>query len=157
MDKRIIYFYIFIVSMATSSSQANPLDRVSREQYTSHKTAVAKKPALQMPSDKAARLEFDFREIEAWLRSDGSWNIDGWVEHSGLRCATYEIGIRFGTGTSGCSEVKWLTQPKYVTSKKHCNNARLRHTGGDDTVVLKSDYEKITCAERLIKCTGTCK
>lgn len=157
MDKRIIYFYLFITPMLfSSSSQANPLDRVSREQYTSHKTAVAKRPALQMPGDKMVRLEFDFSEVEAWLRADGSWHIDGWVEHSGLRCATYKVGIRFGEGSPGCSDVKWLTQPIYATSKKHCNNARLRHTGGDAAAV-DIDYAKITCAERLIKCTGTCK
>lgn len=151
------YIGIFTLLIAVNSFSAGANDKLSRGEYVSHMTAVAKKPALVMPNDKLARTEFDFREIDGWLRTDGSWHIKGWVEHSGLRCATYAVGVRFGVGTQGCSDVKWLTQTKFVTSMKQCNNARVLHEGGDDDAVLKQDYAKITCAERIIKCVGNCK
>ena len=155
-----IYLFIYsalLTTVCALPAVAGASDKLSRAESISQMTAVAKKPALLMPNDKLATLTFDFREIEAWLRTDGSWHLKGSVEHSGLRCATYSVGMRFGVGAPGCSDVKWLTQAKFVTSITQCNNAPMLHEGGDDDVVLKQNYAKISCAERIIKCEGNCK
>jgi len=109
------------------------------------------------PDGKLTRIDFKFDDASAWLRSNGDWYIKGEVQHTRLRCATYQLGMRFGHGNPACVNVKWLTEPRYVTSKKQCNAAIVPHEGGDNDPALASEFENITCAVRLIRCSdGAC-
>ena len=44
-----------------------------------------------------------------------------------------------------------------VTSERQCNNATVRQSGGENQPELARDFGRITCAERVIRCTGNCK
>ena len=105
------------------------------------------------------RLDFDFREGEsrAWLNRDGDLQTRGWVLHRGLLCATYRMGLRFGTGNPACQNVTWLTEPIYLTSQLQCNSARVSHLGSNNLPELAAQLDRITCAERVIHCTGNCR
>ncbi len=67
---------------------------------------------------KPERLDFDFRvdDSHAWINDDGDFQVSGWIKHTGLRCATYSMGVRFGVGAPGCLNVEWITEPLFVTS-----------------------------------------
>ena len=103
------------------------------------------------------KIEFKFDDGSAWLRSNGEWYVQTDVRHNRLRCATYQLGVRFGHGTPACVNVEWLTEPQYVTTEKQCNSATRPHAGGDQNPALAPEFERITCAERLIRCIdGAC-
>lgn len=110
-------------------------------------------------SQKRVRLDFDFREGEsrAWLNQDGDLQVQGWIKHRGLLCATYRMGVRFGSGAPACQNLTWLTEPIYLTSQLQCNGARVSHLGSDNLPALASQLDRITCAERVILCTGNCR
>ncbi len=105
------------------------------------------------------RLDFEFRPSEstAWMNAGGDFHLHGWVKHRSLLCATYQMGIRFGVGSPGCLNVDWITDPIYVTSQYQCNGARVEHGGGDTSPDIGSQITKITCAERVIRCSGSCR
>jgi hypothetical protein len=108
---------------------------------------------------KPERLDFDFRAEDslAWINDEGNFQVSGWIKHSGLLCATYRMGVRFGMGSPGCLNVEWLTEPRFVTSEVQCNDARIKHTGGDTDPALGERLARITCGERVVRCTGSCK
>ncbi len=114
-------------------------------------------PAAQAGAAGPARLDFLFGDTRGWLDSDGVWNASADVTHRGLLCATYELGVRFGAGEPGCNNVQWLGAVRYVTAERQCNNATVRQSGGDKQPELARDFSRITCAERVIRCTGNCK
>ena len=103
------------------------------------------------------RMDFDFGSVRAWLLADGSWHIEGQIEHRGALCAEYRLGIQFGIGSPGCANVEWLGQPAYVTYRRQCNNALVRHIGGDSDPQAAREFKRINCAQRLIDCDGNCK
>ncbi len=103
------------------------------------------------------RLDFYYGDIRAWLLEDGNWHIEGNVRHRGAFCAQYELGIQFGIGSPGCANVEWLGTPVYVTKRRQCNNASLNHAGGDLDEQAAQAYDRINCAQRLIRCSGNCK
>ena len=108
---------------------------------------------------KAERLDFDFRvgDSHAWINDDGDFQVSGWIKHTGLLCATYSMGVRFGVGAPGCLNVEWITEPLFVTSDIQCNDARVEHAGGDTDAGLGKRLATITCGERVVRCTGNCK
>jgi hypothetical protein len=117
-------------------------------------------PSYSVTSPPAInRLDFDFRieETRAWLNETGDFQITGWLKHAGLLCATYRTGLRFGIGAPGCLNVNWITDPHFVTSEFQCNGARVQHAGGDTVPAVGEQVGKITCAERVITCSGNCK
>jgi hypothetical protein len=125
-------------------------------------TAEAKPAPLRLPDGTPERLDFTFGDAKsggftAWLRNKGGWYMEGWVHHTGLRCATYRVGVRFGAGKPGCSDVTWLTDVIYVTEQTQCNNASQQHAGGDINFSLGKDFARVTCAERVISCRGSCR
>ena len=72
-------------------------------------------PAISVTKDgKTDRLEFNFgrNRGEAWLAKTGELYVDTWVQHNGLLCSTYEVGVRFGHGDPGCTSVRWLATNK---------------------------------------------
>lgn len=121
---------------------------------------AATQPTYSLDSPPAInRLDFDFRieETRGWLNRDGDFQMMGWIKHVGLLCATYRMGVRFGIGSPGCLNVNWLTEPAFVTSQFQCNGARVRHMGGDTSAELGGQIGKISCAERVVTCSGNCK
>jgi hypothetical protein len=104
------------------------------------------------------RKEFNFgRSVgRAWLAAGGELQMDSWVQHRGLRCATYETGIRFGTGENGCADVDWLAPIHWLTSHLQCNSALMNHVGSDTDVDMVAVFDQVTCAQRLTRCTGVC-
>lgn len=105
------------------------------------------------------RLDFDFRagETKAWVNKDGDFQIQGSLKHRGLLCGSYQMGIRFGIGSPACLNVEWITEPIFVTSQTQCNGARVMHLGGDNDPGLAAKITRITCAERIIRCSGNCR
>jgi hypothetical protein len=128
------------------------------EDKVSTMTDMARSSGLMLEAGKPDRLNFNFdNQVTAWLLPNGEWHVQGYVSHLGLLCGTYQVGLRFGAGNPGCSEVEWLTEPSYVTRELQCNNGRVIHSGGDQQPVLAEKYTRISCAERLILCSGNCK
>lgn len=134
-----------------------------------HGTAAAQKPVFdrelseakpyQDPfarSSQTSRLDFEFGDARALLRRDGTWQVEAEISHSGFRCGSYRLGMRFGVGNPGCLDVQWFGTGEFVTNLKHCNNAERPHQGSSYDVLLGESFDGITCAERLIRCTGVC-
>lgn len=91
------------------------------------------------------------------MKRDGGWHVEGTVRHRGLRCGTYELGMRFGIGNPDCTDVTWVTRDTYVTSQYQCNDAEMPHAGTEIDATLADRFDAITCAERVVRCTGNCK
>lgn len=106
---------------------------------------------------KPQQLDFNFGGTRATLSPRGEWTIEGPVAHRGLLCGEYSLGIRFGIGRPGCANVAWLTEVSYATSQRQCNNATVQHSGGDVQPELVDSFAQISCAERVIRCTGVCQ
>jgi hypothetical protein len=121
------------------------------------RSTPARHPALLMPGGKAERLEFDFGQVKGWLSRKGEWYFEGEIPHRGLLCGTYELGIRFGIGNPGCANVEWASEPYFVTRHLQCNNATVAHAGGDFDPGLAPIFDRVTCAERVVRCNGVCK
>lgn len=145
------FFPLLLTVALTSVADAIASDSVNRT------TAPARSSAMWTPEGQPERLEFNFGDITAWIRNKGGWHIEGRIQHRGLLCGTYELGMRFGAGTLGCTDVKWLTEIEYGTRVRQCNNASQHHDGGGILPQLVNDFERITCGERVIRCTGNCK
>ena len=105
----------------------------------------------------SARLDFSFGNVRAWLLQDGNWRIQGDIQHRSIFCGQYELGIQFGIGNPGCSNVEWIGSPAYVTNRTHCNNAMRFHSGGDINYAAAEAFDRINCAQRLIRCSGNCR
>jgi hypothetical protein len=114
-------------------------------------------PSVQMEGFELQRKNFRFGEFSGWLKRDGTWHIEGPVRHNGLLCGTYEVGVRFGIGEQECTNVQWISDVTYVTSNEQCNNAERPHSGTEVDDSLVGQFDAISCAERVIRCTGTCK
>jgi hypothetical protein len=125
--------------------------------YVHRTTAVARPSGLMLEAGRPDRLDFNFSDVKAWLLPSGDWRVEGKVAHKGALCGTYELGLRFGVGSHGCTEVEWLTQPTYATNQRQCNSATEFHVGGESQPELREHYTRISCAERLIRCSGNCK
>jgi len=152
-----IKFIVFLaLSALVTASLADRFRPLTKSNYVRKDTAPAVKN-IDWANPTTSRLEFNFDDFKGWLRSDGVFHIQGPIQHSGFRCATYRLGIRFGAGKPGCINVKWLTQGRYGPGRKHCNSALLKHGTTDNDPEAKKVYPRITCAKRLIKCTGNCK
>ena len=134
------------IAVADDASEA-PLGR----------TAVARPAAEWNKDGKPVKLEFDFGDFKAWARRDGSWNAEGTVQHRGLQCGTYTLSLRVGRGNPGCTDVQWFGEPRAVASVQLCNNAPGPLTGGNNEFRDAARFDEISCAERVIRCTGNCK
>jgi hypothetical protein len=119
--------------------------------------APAMFPTVQMEGFELQRKNFRFGEFTGWLKRDGTWHIEGPVRHHGLLCGTYEVGMRFGVGERECTNVQWISEVTYVTSNNQCNDAERPHSGTGIDESLSGQFDAISCAERVIRCTGNCK
>jgi len=121
----------------------------------SDQAAVSKNLHMAMPGDPAAH-EFAFGQGKVQLDESGGWKVDAWIRHAGLLCGTYRVGVQFGVGKQGCQDVNWLQQPAFVTRRKQCNNATSHHTGYGETPQLADQFKTISCARRIVRCSGQC-
>jgi len=121
------------------------------------RTTIARQAAEWNSDGKPVKLDFDFGDFKAWARRDGSWNAEGTVQHRGLMCATYTLLLRVGHGNPGCMDVRWFREPVPVASTQVCNNAPAMLSGGNLEFRDAARFDEITCAERIISCSGTCK
>jgi len=148
--QRILTTVFFIVSciFSVSAISAEDVRKLATEPRRSNDIGGAQ---------SLVRLDFNYGDIRAWLLEDGNWHIEGSVTHRGAFCGQYELGIQFGIGSPGCANVEWLGRPVYVTQRRHCNNAQLNHSGGDLDYRAAEAFNRINCAQRLIRCSGNCK
>jgi hypothetical protein len=121
------------------------------------RTAVARPTAEWGKDGKPVKIEFDFGDFKAWARRDGSWSAEGPIKHRGLLCGTYTLHLRVGQGNPGCSDVQWFREPRAVASVKLCNDATGLINGGNTEFQDAKQFDKITCAERTLSCSGNCK
>lgn len=123
-----------------------------------NRNTVAVRPGVAFTTDpKAARIDFRSFDFSGYVLGDGTWHVSSPVTHRGLICGTYEVGVRFGIGQPGCTDVKWLSEPMYIGSRRQCNEATVDHVGGETTPRLGSQLPSITCVERVLRCRGNCK
>jgi len=121
-------------------------------------TKGATSPALKVmrySNNKLDKLDFKFSGGNAWLNTKGDWYVKGSVKHNRIRCANYQIGIRFGKGDNGCNNPVWITDYEYGTNVKQCNSAKVEHVGGGYFSELENKIENITCAQIDVKCFGS--
>lgn len=127
------------------------------EQEVKKLTATARKPAIILPNQP---LQYDFQfdkgsDLKAWLRDNGDLYVAGYIRHNHFRCGVYQLGVQFGSG-DGCVNVKWYSEPIYVSRHRQCNQAIYHHDGYDNDPKLADKFDHITCAQLTIKCEGTC-
>ncbi|MDH5326118.1 MAG: hypothetical protein OEZ68_17550 [Gammaproteobacteria bacterium] len=129
---------------------ADTLHRLSTE---------ALKQSAFLSGESGDKLLFEFQGADpskAWLKQNGQWQIEAWVRHNHFRCGHYQLGVRFGQGEPACLNVKWLTDPVFISNKRQCNNSVIHHKGSESSEELEKLFSKITCAEQVIKCVGIC-
>lgn len=90
------------------------------------------------------------------LSADGAWRVRAEIMHPRLRCATYAVGVRFGSGDADCGDVDWQTDAEFLPSRRQCNNATVIHSG--EGVVGRSPdvIETLSCARVMVRCSGAC-
>ena len=120
-------------------------------------SAVARKSVDFGVGAKPQKTQFKFDSASAWLRENGSFQIEAEIKHGSLLCGTYEVGIRFGIGKPECTNVSWLSSTQFVSKRKQCNHAWMAHQGSGTDPELVGDVDLVTCAQLVIKCTGKCK
>jgi hypothetical protein len=148
---------LLVVVIGFSSTCYAELFGKSNTEKISTAKAPARADGLSSLGGGKQRINFRFGQISAWLNTDGDWTIEGQIHHSSLRCAHYELGLRFGAGNPGCTNVEWLMETEYVTNQRQCNSATVSHTGGLSSHYIGKDFHRITCAERSIRCRGKCQ
>ena len=145
------------VALADFSDSSTPKFSDPRGGVNTGATAPAERVMKLTDNTKLEKLLFKFGNAEASLVPNGSWFIKGQVKHNRIRCATYQLGVRFGVGEKGCTNVSWIGDFEYGTNEKHCNSATLQHTGGGLNDLVVGSVEQVTCAEVKVRCFGkTC-
>lgn len=149
--QRVIITLLLVVSSSAFAAQARADEEVRKLASEPRRTNQVGVPGAP------ARLDFFFGNARAWLLQNGDWHIEGNIQHQGVFCATYELGIQFGIGNPGCSNVEWMGVPAYVTAHRQCNNALMFHSGSDNDPAAAEAFDQINCAQRVIRCNGNCK
>lgn len=103
-----------------------------------------------------SRKIFQRQGVEGWLDETGAWQLEGEVDHSRLRCATYEMGIQLGSGNPACADAEWLTGVEFATRLRHCNSATRLHTGGGQFPQAANRFSAVSCVRVLVRCEGGC-
>lgn len=90
------------------------------------------------------------------LSADGAWRVRAEIMHPRLRCASYAVGVRFGSGDDGCTDVDWQTDAEFLPSHRQCNNAGVIHSGVGSVDLAPEAIDALTCARVMVSCTGAC-
>ena len=120
------------------------------------RTEVALGPAEPGLLNQGFRRRFQQRNIEGSVSDSGRWTIESVVEHSRLRCGTYEVGIQIGQGNPGCAQAVWFIEPQFGTRELQCNSASMIHAGGGTLAVSPEQVAEATCVRVLVRCSGVC-
>jgi len=144
-------------STLLAAAFAFPSSGIAEDEYTRRATAATQVSVTDLAAGKRDRLEFGAGEFKGWLDRRGEWHVEGDVTHVGLLCGVYETGLRFGRGNPGCTNVQWLSEVHYGSRRTQCNGATVKHAAWHNEPALEGQFERITCAERVIRCTGNCK
>ena len=146
-----------ILLAAAAGALVVPASALAEEGRITSQSTAPVRPSADFSSDpKAARASFRAFDFEGYLLGDGTWQVESKVVHPRLVCATYQVGLRFGVGNPGCTDVRWLSDVSYVTRERHCNQAEVVHSGGQTEPRLGAALRNITCVERVVRCTGNC-
>jgi len=127
------------------------------DESTRHAAAPTRPSLVDLASGRRDRLEFGGNEFKGWVDRSGDWHVEGDVAHVGLLCADYQMGLRFGKGSPGCTNVKWLGEVLYGSRRTQCNGATVKHSAWQNDPGLGGYFDEISCAEQVIRCTGNCK
>lgn len=127
------------------------------DEATRHASAPTRPSLADLASGKRDRLEFGGDEFKGWVDRSGDWHVEGEVAHVGLLCADYQMGLRFGKGSPGCTNVRWLGEVLYGSRRTQCNGATVKHSAWQNDPGLGGYFDEISCAEQVIRCTGNCK
>jgi len=142
---------LLVVALALDARSA------AADELTRRASAPTRPSLADLASGKRDRLEFGGDEFKGWADRSGDWHVEGDVAHVGLLCADYQMGLRFGKGSPGCTNVKWLGEVLYGSRRTQCNGATVKHSAWQNDPGLGSYFGEITCAERVVRCTGNCK
>lgn len=119
--------------------------------------------AVKIPSFPGAvtqqKLEFAFQgpaDGKGWLKPSGQWYMEAWIQHPHFRCAHYRLGVQFGQGSPACLNVRWLTEPLYISQKRQCNNSVVHHSGSGSGSEIAALFTQVSCVQQVIKCSGVC-
>ncbi len=110
---------------------------------------------LRAAAAGSQRRSFEQFDIEGEVGT-GVWSIESVVQHSGLRCATYEIGLQIGRGAPACQAVEWHNAVQYGTRERHCNSSSLVHRGGGTHGLSGEQLTAATCVRVVTRCAGAC-
>ncbi|KAA6186698.1 hypothetical protein F2Q65_04840 [Thiohalocapsa marina] len=103
-----------------------------------------------------AARNFQAPGVRGSLTPSGDWTLRVEVTHPRLRCASYEVGLRFGTGNADCSGVNWSTPTAFTSPRPQCNNASQVHTGSGTLASSAPEIATLNCARVVVRCTGAC-
>ena len=78
-------------------------------------------------SDDGERV-FRDASLRGTATASGAWRVRAEIVHPRLRCASYQLGLRFGSGDAACEDVDWRTGNDFLPSRTQCNNATLIHS-----------------------------
>lgn len=143
---------VWVVCFFAGSSVVMAKDVVEKKY-----SAVARKSVDFGVGASPQKINFKFDSGSAWLRENGTFQVEAEIKHDSLLCGTYEVGIRFGIGSPACSNVSWISKTRFVSKRKQCNHAWMVHQGTDADTSVVDDMDIITCAQLVVKCTGKCK
>lgn len=99
---------------------------------------------------------FQASGVRGTLAPTGEWTLRVEVAHPRLRCASYEVGLRFGSGNADCSSVDWSTPTAFASPRPQCNNASQIHTSSGTLGASATEIAALNCARVVVRCTGAC-
>jgi hypothetical protein len=113
------------------------------------------RPLLPDAGDGGERV---FRDslVRGTLSPSGRWQVRAEVTHPRLRCASYQLGLRFGSGDTGCKDVHWQTGVELLPSRSQCNGATLVHAGAGAVGMPLRQLGALSCVRVILRCSGAC-
>jgi hypothetical protein len=111
---------------------------------------------LEPPRGTAGEREFTAGSSRGALDAAGNWRLRAEISHPRIRCATYQVGMRFGVGDAACETVDWQTGPTLLPSRTQCNNATLIHSGEGLLDLPSNQIRALNCVRVSVQCSGTC-
>ena len=148
---------LFLSVVVTAASLAPAALAADEWKVMNRSTTVVRSGPAFTTDPKAARIDFKAFDFSGYLLGDGTWHVSSPVTHRGLVCGTYEVGLRFGVGNPGCTDVRWLSDPMYIGRQRQCNESTVDHVGGETTPRLGNQPPYVTCVQRVVRCIGNCK
>jgi hypothetical protein len=112
-------------------------------------------PLLPAGAEPGVRA-FSGGSVRGTLEETGDWRARGEITHRRLRCATYRMALRFGSGEKACEGVAWQTDRIWLPSRAQCNSATVVHSGEGSLGLPAARVDALTCVRVSVECTGAC-